>query len=186
MTCVLETGCDLRIWKPTMRILLLLITLLASDSLFAEIQRYGSWLTNTDSNDFVYAATLNENEHLFGQYCFPAEGACVWLLGFRTGCQQGDSYPALANSDSGAAHIEIICGGRLENGLYRYALADFDTIDDLVKKGGRLGFAVPFKEDQFRLIRFDLTGARAAIDAIRRNGGRQIKPMSRGTRDQRL
>ena len=75
--------------------------------------------------------------------------------------------------------IEVVCRGKLDNGMYRYVFTDFEQIDDTVKKASRIGFAVPLAGDQFRVIRFDLMGSNEAIAAIRSSGEGGIRGCSR-------
>jgi hypothetical protein len=146
----------------------------------------GSWQTDAFSEG-VYAATLNDSENLIGQYCYPDQGSCLWLLGLKTRCESGHEYPILANSDVGAREVTVRCGSRLESGLYQYVFTNFDAIDEIVKGSSRLGFAVPLADDQFRVIRFSLDGARAAIDGMRaRAADATNKPVRQNTRDQQL
>jgi uncharacterized protein YqjF (DUF2071 family) len=137
------------------------------------------------------AGTLNDSGALFGEFCFPESGSCVWLLGMSTICKEGDKYPVLANSDAGSEHLEIYCDQQLDDGLYRYVFANFDAVDDLVKKGTRIGFAIPLQVDQFKVVRFLLNGATPAITSMReiaekKVNPQKIKPKKNGTSDQYL
>lgn len=154
----------------------------------AQAQSFGTWDTGTvDSGDALYATTGNDSGNLLGQYCFPADGSCFWLLGMSTGCKEGDQYPVLSNSDAGSAHLEVLCSTQLDNGLYRYVFTDFDAIDNIVTKGLRAGFAVPLQGDQFRVVRFDLRGSNRAVAVMKSAAARAqrsspAKPT--GTKDQ--
>ena len=168
-----------------------ILTILGAGVASAQSSKFGSWFTETGSDGLLYAATVNDSGALLGQFCFPAEGSCLWLLGMITACDKGDEYLVLANSDVGAAQLKVLCDEKLESGLYRYVFTDFDTVDDIVKKGARVGFAVPLKADQFRIVRFDLSGATTAITMMRSIAEKKTKPSQktpsvRGTRDQLL
>jgi hypothetical protein len=152
-------------------------------------QSFGDWYAETSDPATMYAASVNDSGNVLGQYCFPDDGACVWLIGIKTGCEPGGKYPVLANSDTGAAHLDALCGGKLSDGLYRYAFSDFSAIDNFIKQATRVGFALPLQEDQFRVIRFNLDGASRAVSVMRAAATAahsRIKPASRGTRDERL
>lgn len=157
---------------------------------FSAAQAADTWDTGvTDDGEALYAATVNDSGNLLGQYCVLSSGNCAWLLGMVTGCKEGDSYPVLANSDAGSSHIYVQCSAQLDNGLYRYVFNDFEEIDDLVKKGLRVGFAVPLQGDQFRVVRFDLGGSNRALALMQgalaqANRGRSSR--SANTRDQDL
>lgn len=131
-------------------------------------QTFGEWSAGiTDSGELLYAITVNDSGNLLGQYCVPATGSCIWLLGMSAACKEDDQYPILANSDAGAVHIMVRCDAKLEKGLYRYVFTDFDTVNGIITKGLRIGFAVPLQTDQFRVVRFDLSGSRRAITLMR-------------------
>lgn len=99
----------------------------------------------------------------------------------KASCEEGDQYPVLANTDKGAVPIIVHCNARLD-GLYRYVFTNFDAINDLVMKGSQIGFAVPLQTDEFRVVRFDLTGSSQAITTMR--SAAQMAPSgSRNTKD---
>jgi hypothetical protein len=136
---------------------------------------------------YVYAATVNDSGHVLGQYCY-SEGTCLWLLGLRTRCSENEKYPALVNADAGAQSIEIYCAGELPGtpGLYTYAFTEFDKVTEFVTKSNRVGIAIPLQSDEFRVIRFDLNGASAAIASMQKVAAQKTRPARQGTRDQKL
>jgi len=155
----------------------------------ATAEGFGSWHASvTDDGESHFAATVNESDNLLGQYCFLKSGNCLWMLGMRTSCKEGDKYAVLANSDTGAAHITVYCNAQLANGLYRYVFSEFDAIDNIVKAGLRVGFAVPLETDNFRIVRFDLGGASRTIALMRAAASKtaENKPLPRNTKDQDL
>ncbi len=124
----------------------------------AQERSWGAWSAGrTSDGDGTYAATMNDSGNILGQYC--NGGTCVYLLGIKTSCKTGDKYPALVNSNLSAMSVEVVCRGKLDNGMYRYVFTDFEQIDDTVKRASQIGFAVPLAGDQFRVIRFDLMGS---------------------------
>lgn len=141
----------------------------------AEPVRSGDWFVDFVENRFLYAATINDAGSVFGQYCFPAEGKCLYLIGLRTRCEAGHDYLALANTDAGAQTFEIYCNGELANGRYQYVFKNFDDIDQLVKQGRRVGFALPMQGDEFKVVRFSLRGASNAITGMRRVAERLVE-----------
>jgi hypothetical protein len=161
---ILSLGEECVMHKLLSVIFLAFLILPANDSI---AQSFGDWLVNSKAGEFQYAATVNDSGALFGQYCFPGNDRCMWLLGMSARCERGDEYPVLANSDAGATPIGIHCEGRLDDGLYRYIFTDFDSVDALVRKGSIIGFAVPLFQDQFKVVRFKLNGAIPAITAMR-------------------
>lgn len=167
------------------QLLFLFVVALASAS---HAKSAGTWTTGiTDSGELFYAATVNDSGNLLGEYCSPNTGDCIWLLGMRTACKEGDQYPVLANSDAGASHILVYCSAKLDNGLYRYVFTEFDAINNIITNGSRLGFAVPLKEDQFRVIRFHLKGSNRALTQMQeavRVVQEKSSSKNTGTRDQ--
>ena len=149
-------------------------------------ENFGAWFTGkTNDDNFVFATTVNDSGHLLGQYCSPDTGNCLWMLGINTTCKLGDKYPILANSDSGANHLSVHCNKQLDDGKFRYVFSKFDEIDGIIKGGLRIGFALPLQSDNFRVIRFDLSGANRAIKFMHNNGAKTT-PKTKGTKDQYL
>ena len=165
---------------------LILLASAAAYSASAQAENFGSWFTGkTNDGNFVFAATVNDSGHLLGQYCSPETGNCLWMLGIGTTCKLGDKYPILANSDTGANHLSVHCDEQLDDGKFRYVFSKFDEIDGIIKGGLRVGFALPLQSDNFRVIRFDLSGANRAIKFMHSNGTKTT-PKTKGTKDQYL
>jgi hypothetical protein len=155
-------------FKQTTLAILMFTFIVLVDSAKAEAVKYGSWFVDaSNSGGFLYAATLNDSGNLFGQYCFLGDGSCMWFLGMSIACKEGEQYPVLVNSDLGAYQLVLLCTGKIENVAYRYAFADFDAVDKIVKKGLRVGFAFPLQSDQFTVIRFNLDGSKSAVTSMR-------------------
>lgn len=143
----------------------IIFTTIFSNKAFAEI--FGSWFTGiSDDGQAVYAATMNDSGNVFGEYCFPEDGNCVWLIGISAMCKTGDQYPVLANTESAASHITVKCGAKVSKDLYSYVFTDFNALKELVMKNVRIGFAIPMQSDNFKVIRFDLTGSNQAIERM--------------------
>lgn len=147
---------------------------------------FGDWFAEASGPTSVYAASANEAGSVFGQFCYLSEGSCVWLIGVKTRCQQGDRYPVLANSNVGAMHLEVVCDGRLDSGLYRFAFTNFDQVEKLVTHSDRVSFALPVEDAQFGIVRFSLQGAAAALSELREAAQQRITPGARGPREQRM
>ena len=94
---------------------------------------------------------------------------CVWGLINNNACEIGHTYFALANTDQGAAPLEITCSGQLqENGkaIFAYVFSDWEQLESLIRKGTKLAIAVPMQSDQFTIWRFSLDGMTAAVDKM--------------------
>jgi len=169
-----------------MRKLASAVLLVLSLAVQAGAQEVGNWRIDTKSPEYVYAASVNDSGGLLGEYCFIRDNNCAWLLGMSTACDQGASYPVLANADSGAIQLQVYCDGQLDNGLFRYVFTEFALIDDTVKKSSRIGFAIPLQSDQFKVIRFQTKGAVPALTIMRGAAERRSGPGNSGTKDQEL
>lgn len=167
-------------------LLVVACVLLLGGAAAGRAQTIGSWFVETTKTGFLAALSANASGNVLGQFCYPDEGSCVWLIGLKTGCRRGERYPVLANSDAGSVHLHVLCDGQLEGGLFRYAFTNFDQVDNIVRRGARVGFAVPLEQDEFRVIRFDLAGATGALAVMRAAAERRAQPVRRGTRDERL
>ena len=127
----------------------------------------GDWAWNVDGEAF-YAGTTNDAGQLLAQVCTADNGNCAYVVGFDTKCEEGEDYPAMVNTDQGAAAIEFLCGGKAHDGGNLMIAKDFDQMDALLRKSARVGFALPMQGDQFKAIRFSLKGSVSAIDAMRK------------------
>jgi hypothetical protein len=88
----------------------------------------------------------------------------MWTLGIKVACEADSKYPLLANTDGGAVHLQVVCRGLSANKeFYSYVFDDFQAVDNLIKAGVRVGFAFPMQGDEFRVIRFSLTGSGSAV-----------------------
>jgi hypothetical protein len=130
-------------------------------------EKFSDWLVGSMSNGTgLYAATINDSGLLLGEYCYFSSNNCVWVLGSDTVCEQDHRYPALANTDQGAASLEISCTGQFQQSgktTFAYFFSDWKLLESLMKTSTRLGIAVPMKSDQFTVWRFSLDGMTAAI-----------------------
>ena len=144
----------------------------------------GDWTWSVDDPEIYYAGTQNSAGHMLAQFCEPADGSCFFAVGFETTCDEGDSYPALVNTDNGAYSIEFLCGGEIKDGSNLMLVQDFDQIDDIVRKSKRIGFALPMQGDEFKAVRFSLKGSVAAMDAMRKVAARGASETS-GTKKAR-
>jgi hypothetical protein len=131
-------------------------------------QVFGNWAADLEDTEFVSAVTANDNGHMLGQFCSLADNTCYWVLRLSTQCEENHRYPVLANSDAGAASLEVLCTGAVDSGDYAYVFTDFEQVEKLIRDSKtRVAFALPMDEDQFRVIRFDLRGAEPAISKMR-------------------
>ena len=140
----------------------MLMAIVAAGIVHAQTPDHWS-VTQSDDKTFIYASTVNDSGAFLGEYCYYATKKCLWMLGNTTACEKDHIYPILANSDTGAAQLDINCNGVASNGIYGYSFTKWSDLEDVLKKSERIGFAVPLQQDQFLVYRFKLNGLAAAI-----------------------
>lgn len=160
-------------------------------SSLAYAQDFGKWTVVTDDPTMMYAVTFNDSGALFGQYCYPDQGSCLWLISVTTSCEKDHKYPVLANSDGGAVPLTLQCqgpiGGKGEDAKFAYVFTDFDAVSNLVKSATRIGFAVPLQADQFKVVRFEVDGSAPALSAMRSKASAAMdQGKAKNTKDQTL
>lgn len=140
---------------------LILMAVVTAGAVHAQTPDHWS-VTQSDDKTFIYASTVNDSGAFLGEYCYYATKKCLWILGNTTACEKDHIYPILANSDTGAAQLDINCNGVVNNGIYGYSFTKWSDLEDILQKAERVGFAVPLQKDQFLVYRFKLSGLAAA------------------------
>lgn len=152
----------------------------------SEVSNAQSWLADvTNDGNGIYAATLNDEGNVFGQFCYLDIGSCLWTMTLKTRCRDGAKYPTLINSESGAFHVTIMCDGELPNPRdgFRYIFLDFEIVDSAVRESRQIGIAMPLETNQFRVSRFDLRGSIPVIEKMRAKVLELNRKGSKNTRD---
>ncbi len=168
----------------SVQVLILMLLSTLSNASSAQLRMFGSWgIGPIVDNEGVYAATINDSEAIFGQYCYPDKGACYWLLANDIDCDTGSKYPVLVNTDSGASSLELLCFKLKDKG--RYAFTDFDAIDKIARGSTRLGIAFPMQNGLFQVHRFSLDGSTRAVDVMREAAEKLMKSPT-NTKDRTL
>lgn len=148
----------------------------------AETAAVGDWAWDDASgreSGSLFALTMNDADQSLGQFCYPGEGKCYWVVTTPTPCTKGGRIPILVNGEEGAASAVLHClGEKVISGQthHRLVFADFDAFDKLMrnlKQSPSLGVVLPTDGDKFRVMRFSLNGAQAAIDAMRKRLSRK-------------
>ena len=147
----------------------LAIAILIGATTPAAAQSFDRWTTGADEQGGTHASVMNESGFILGQFCDSRTGPCYWVLGMSARCKVGTKYPVLVNSDVSAQSLEVGCTGETSGraGIYGLVFTDSETIGSMIARSNRLGIAFPLKGDQFRVVRFDVTGAPAALAAAR-------------------
>ena len=167
-----QKGClDMYRWLVLASLLALPTTAVAAE------RAVGHWVYDTAAPKYVYAATVNDSGHVFGQYC-DLKGMCHWMLVLDMPCRDGAKYAAIAKSNARVTPLEVTCTGRLGSALYRFVFNDFDKVAALVSKApnsSEVGFAIALNDGEFRAVRFSLLGAAPAIASMTSEGSERLK-----------
>jgi hypothetical protein len=137
-------------------LLIALLGLVASGATAAE-RTFKDWsVALSDNSEYLFAATMNDSGEVLGEFCYFATGTCNWVLGMKTECEEDSEYPFLANSSSGARHLEVSCVDA-GDGHYVYGFA-WKEIEAVIKGAAWVGLALPMNGDAFKVVRFSLRG----------------------------
>lgn len=136
----------------------------------ADSLTFGHWLvaTSTDGS-YSYAATVNGQGEVFGEFCTYKSASCRWLLAVRTRCRFGDVYPILANSSRGANPVAIFCVGAVGDRVYGMALMNREKLEQSIAHAAQVGFAVPLGDGGFTVARFQLSGRVQATSFLQKS-----------------
>lgn len=148
----------------------------------AVAQNYGDWKVQaTDDGSAVSAESMNQSGKSFGLMCFTDTGNCVWALVTEQHCENGATYPLMANAKAGSVSLQVKCGNANGDDPV-LVFQDFDKVTDLVNQNDRVGFAIPMEDGMFSVVRFSLRGATQATRVaaeqaklVRDQGTRDIK-----------
>ena len=147
-----------------------------------QVQTFGDWKVDLSDPGLYAASTVNDSNHELGQYCFfDKDSSCDWYFETDTICTAGSNYPVLANADTNALYLEVLCLGEVK-GRYAYAFTDFDKVDKLIRGSKQVGFAVPLQGDKFAVVRWNLNGATNALSAMRTAAEKRSKSIPKSTR----
>ena len=149
--------------------------------------QYGNWVSGVmEGNEGYFAASINDSNGVFGQYCYAESDACIWILATDIDCKEERRYPNLVHADYGAEQLEIVC--RKLGKTPRYIFMDFDKINATITRSkSYVGFAFPLESGLFQVNRFLLDGADEAMKAMHANFRTGKKPKKNpGTKNYQL
>ncbi len=159
----------------------------------AQSYKLGRWSIDKSIQGLQIATVTNESGSVAGFLCALADQKCITYVIFEgVGCQDGGTYPMMINSAVGAYSISAVCrqlpgSTNLEDKIY--VLENFSSVKEALESGGQVGFVMPLASGQFRVARFDASGATAAIKEVMtapRGGSGPTPAGRRGARDQSL
>ena len=139
---------------------------------------FGQWHAGIDATG-IYAYTENESGAQFGLACI--DGQCAYYLYTRAGCMLGQKYDLLLSNLAAGDPVKMygltpraICNRGNDANIRMLYFVDRDM--PLLTAGSEIAIAVPGEDTQFRVSKFSLDGASAAIawtvQAVM-SGGRQ-------------
>jgi hypothetical protein len=144
----------------TLVTLLCALCAVCADVVCAQSVSYGDWLVHKELTD-IQIANTSSGTAVAGVICVVSAGKCSAYLGTDTACNEGVQTPMLINSAVGASVATATC---TTLGTQKYNLfSEFGAVKDAFESGGVVGFAMPLRSGEFRVIRFNTRGATAAI-----------------------
>ena len=148
-------------------------------------------ISSGTDDDSMVAGTINQSGQILGQGCWFSTRTCYWMIVLDLSCTKGIRDEVFVSADTGSQTMEISClegTPTVGNTLYRYAFTHFDAIDRVVRTNTAVGFARAVKNGEFRVVRFNLTGAATVVNAMLAEAEKRKgeTPGERGPRDKRL
>lgn len=147
------------------------------------------WISGKDEEGLPFAYVVNESRNLFGQWCNKEADACFWVLATQRGCETGADVPGVINTEKGSAAISMQCLATttLDGKLYhRLVLSPFDTVRTALQGQKRIALAMPMQDVSFAVLRFNTTGADAAIGRMESAVRIYLNTNKKSTKDQSL
>jgi len=129
--------------------------------------KFGSWqyVPPTTTDGLQVAKTVNSAGSAAGVFCDPDEKKCNAYISIDLSCTDKAEYPMMVNSASGSNNLIGTCF-HIEKVPY-LLIDDYAAALSSFKSGGEISFAIPTDSGKFRVIRFDGSGAHAAIELAR-------------------
>lgn len=142
---------------------LMLLPVIAS----AQGRKFGAWtvMVSDDKSDLIAATSVDDDKYL-AYRCFSSNGKCAHVVNLAAECEDGKEYPVLINGSHAALAITCTCSDN--DGSYEL-VPDYDEFHTLLtRSSGYIGFALPMVSGQFKVVRFNLNGAKDAMRAAER------------------
>jgi hypothetical protein len=141
----------------------------------AAAETVGRWTVEPSGQGALVAGTRNEGGNIIGYMCLENRN-CAWLLTVDVECKEDSQRPVMANSDVGATPLTAHCMGPAGVGsFHNYMFLEFQNVDRMIKGATRIAFAMPLAKDEFQVVRFDLSGAKFAIDRLHERSQAQAR-----------
>lgn len=149
-----------------MRLLLLLLLCLPyAVASYAANRVFGDWVVSAEAG--IYETyTANDSGSTLGLLCTDTD--CSFYLRAGITCENGGTYLALINSESGASSHQLSCAPLPLNGRTEYVImiGDIESFATTVLRSTTIGFAIPMANGQFKVSRFSLRGSAKALEEV--------------------
>ena len=146
-----------------MRNLLIVLAFLVVPSfVYSADEIHGDWKVSVHKDtQMTDTFTANNSGSVFGMICIAANDSCLFYVSPQTTCEDEAISNVLINSDAGALSTEIKC---MKLGdTYYSIIKETSAVQEAVMKSKNIGIAFPMENGQFKVVRFSLVGANAAI-----------------------
>jgi hypothetical protein len=131
----------------------------------AQDLRYGAWEADlSNASVATEATTVNQSGSRFGFICVISISQCTYYISAHTTCEPGSTSAVLINTDAGTLMSKITCTKL--SGSYYNAIQDTADLHRAVTASNTIGIAIPMENGHFKVVRFSLAGANAAIYAV--------------------
>ena len=124
--------------------------------------RVKDWQVRKMPEGAVVALTNNESGAALGVICLNAS-TCGIYFSDGVGCQEGEQYPMLANTEGGAIAVTARCKAMGDSHLLW--LDPYADIMRAMLQKHWISIAKPIKGGQFKTSKFSLEGCNEALDA---------------------
>jgi hypothetical protein len=139
-----------------------------------------TWIQDkSDDGSYVFAAVVNSDGGIFGEFCYYASKNCFWQMTVETGCTANATAPVLVNTDTGTAALTVQCFGAAKNGSYRYKF-NWKSLESTLKGSNSLGIAMGLQANGFKVYRFNLDGMALAQSKLETQFFAAVKPSQPG------
>jgi hypothetical protein len=144
----------------TVATLLCAVCVVCAEGVCAQPVSYGDWYVHKELAD-IQIANTSSGAAVAGVLCLVSAGTCSAYLGTDTPCAEGVETPMVINSAVGASAVTATCTS-IGNQKYN-VFSEFGSVRAAFESGGVVGFAMPLRSGEFRVVRFNTRGATAAI-----------------------
>jgi hypothetical protein len=152
-----------------MRWILLLLFVSMSGPSLAGGYALGAWHVDIEGA-LPETYTASDSGATFGLLCTTSGGTCAYYLRTQNTCDEGATIPILASAKGGALHVLGSCTIFNDAGkkVHVLALTPDADLEKAIQSGGNIGFALSLIDGQFKVFRFNLTGASGAVARVRK------------------